>query len=126
MNCCENGPLFGGLGAKNFASYLGIYQYVQCKQSETTTDCLSHPQQLALPHQPDHHTSSNYIIQPAVYTLVKMAPTPWTDPEKQGALLDVLVSAANMPACFNQGQREQIVASLHARGYGDTTWNGLR
>lgn len=55
-----------------------------------------------------------------------MAPTPWTDPEKQGALLEALVNAANMPSCFGQEQRNSIVTMLHARGYVDTTWNGLR
>lgn len=55
-----------------------------------------------------------------------MAPTPWTDPEKQSALLHALVNVTNMPSCFGQEQRDQIVAALHARGYVDTNWNGLR
>lgn len=55
-----------------------------------------------------------------------MAPTSWADPEKQSALLEALVNAANMPACFTQEQRDEIVASLRQRGYGETTWNGLR
>lgn len=55
-----------------------------------------------------------------------MAPAPWTDPEKQSALLEALVTVAAIPSCLDKDQRAQVVDMLHDSGFKDTTWNGLR
>lgn len=50
----------------------------------------------------------------------------WSDPKRQGDLLEALITVGDIPTSFSPEQRDAVVAFLHARGHTEIKWNGLR
>lgn len=50
----------------------------------------------------------------------------WSDPKRQGDLLEALIMIGDIPASLSSEQRDAVMDFLHARGHTELNWNGIR